>query len=176
MGKSKKGRTTQKSLEKAAKDLNIEPPKSRESFGVRMLAYAMIVGGLSIIGSVFVSIFEPQHSFNTYTGTILRIGVGSFILLTAYGILKRRQWSLWGFGVLVAFSIFTNPTLALFLGGAFVFLLYHRRHFVKGAFFLLGVLLFISFFRSIPLFALIMFSLFMLTYDRRGVRGMKKFL
>lgn len=125
---AKKRRKRKEGIEDVVEDLNIEPPGSAESYAVRLIAYTLVLGGVSVVGSVFTGIFEVP-TYGILSGTLARIAFGCAIVLIAYGILKRRRWALLGFAGLVVLSAFFNPVLALFLAAALVFLLSHRKHF-----------------------------------------------
>lgn len=122
----KRARIKTKDLERAAESVDIRPPRSREPFGIRLLAFAMVLGGLSVIGSVFASVLDPAMRYGS-VATVSRLAAGLFMVIVAYGILTDRGWAIWAMGLLVFISAFTNPVITILLAAGFVFLLLHRR-------------------------------------------------
>lgn len=119
-------------ISEVAEDLQISLPHVNLPWPVKLIALFTLVGGLSITASAFADIFSPvKVNFVFY---LLRIFTGLAFIFITYGIIKRRRWSLWLYGLLVVVGFFSNPFLALFPAFIVVYLYTQRRYFVPSVF------------------------------------------
>ena len=102
---------TEKEVKEVSETLNISLPFGSIPLPMKIIAFLTSVGGLSMVASVFSDIVRPQtlpfgfHILRVVTGTLM-IGVG-------YGIIKRREWSMWLYGSISVISFFINPALSI---------------------------------------------------------------
>ncbi|MBP6857828.1 MAG: hypothetical protein KBC11_01395 [Candidatus Pacebacteria bacterium] len=89
-----------------------------------------IVGGLSILGSVFTDFSVPKgggftlHTYRLITGVVF-LGV-------AYGMYTHQRWSLWLYGIIVFIGFFLNFTLAIAPALLVIYLYTQRKMFTPG--------------------------------------------
>ena len=121
----------EKKLEEVASELEVKLPKGTLPFTLKIITLIMIVGGLSILGSVFTDFVVPKSG-----GLILhfyRLLTGVAFLVVAYGIYDRQRWSLWLYGIIVFIGLTINFTLAL-VPAILVIYLYTKRKIFKACF------------------------------------------
>ena len=119
-------------VEKVAKELNIELPKTNLPWLVKVISILTLVGGLSVAGGAFADIFNPAEvSFIFY---ILRLLAGVAFIAVSYGLIKQKRWGIWIYGLAVILGIFINPTLAI-LPIIIVAYLYTQRNYFEPSVF-----------------------------------------
>jgi ABC-type transport system involved in multi-copper enzyme maturation permease subunit len=118
-------------LEEAAGELEVKLPKGTLPFALKIITLILLVGGLSILGSVFTDFVIPKNG-----GLILhfyRLLTGVAFLAVAYGIYQRQRWSIWLYGIIVFIGLTINFTLAL-APALLVIYLYSKRQIFKPCF------------------------------------------
>ena len=129
--------------EKVAQELQINLPGSGLSLPIRFIALFTLIGGMSIIGSMFADIIDPSKTdIWKYLG---RSVVGLFAIAVAYGIITAQRWSIWLYGLIVFIGLLINPAVALLPAVAVGYLIYRRDAFIpsrldRGVEFLLTLL------------------------------------
>ena len=111
-------------LEEIAEELQLIIPKSHKSMGVRVVALLSLVGGVGILSAAITDIFSYKVSF------IIRLASGAtgFIFLAiAYGLIKKRRWAIWLWGLVSLVAAFSNPASAIILVAIFVYLWIKRE-------------------------------------------------
>ncbi|MCF7864957.1 MAG: hypothetical protein K9M11_00425 [Candidatus Pacebacteria bacterium] len=117
--------TTEKLIENIAEELEVKLPKELLPLPIRIGTLIMIIGGLSILGSVFTDFALPSSSgFGLH---LYRMITGVAFLAVAYGLHSRRRWSVWLYGFIVAIGLFINPTLTLIPSLLIVYLYTQRK-------------------------------------------------
>src|SRR5690606_16618272 len=96
--------------EKISEELNVNLPGQYLPLPIRLIAYFTLIGGLSIVGSLFSDIVRPQGENPIFY--VMRIAVGVLAILIAYGILEKKRWAIWLYGVLALVALNFNPFLA----------------------------------------------------------------
>lgn len=121
----------EKKIEEIAVELEVKLPKGKIPLVFRIITLILLVGGLSILGSVFTDFSVPKNG-----GAILhfyRLITGLVFLIVAYGIDIRKRWSLWLYGTIVFIGLFLNLKFAI-IPALLVFYLYTKRKmFERGA-------------------------------------------
>lgn len=118
-------------LEKVAEDLEVKLPKGTLPFAIRIITLIMIIGGLSILGSVFTDFSVPRNG-----GVIInfyRFITGVLFLVVAYGLEVRQRWSLWLYAIVVFIGLILNFSIAL-IPALLVIYLYTKRALFKPCF------------------------------------------
>lgn len=119
-------------VEEAAEELEIHLPHSNLPLPIKVIALFTLIGGLSILGSIFVDIFTPGGvGFFLY---IWRIVTGAIAVFIAYGLVHKERWAVWLYGILVVVALFLNFFAAL-LPAAIVAYLYRERQLFRPSFF-----------------------------------------
>ena len=119
-------RKNESEIEKAAEELHVELPAGNLPLPLKVIALFTLIGGLSIIGSIFSDVVRPgQLSVFAY---LLRLGVGVLAVAIAYGIVRRHRWALWLYGLIVAVGLFINPVVASLPLAIAVYLYLHRKY------------------------------------------------
>jgi hypothetical protein len=118
-------------VEEVAKDLQINLPSKDLPIVLKLIAYFTLIGGLSIIGSLFSDIVRPTESSNTY---FLRIAVGILSIVIGWAILERRRLALWLYGLIVFTGFFTNPIITILPLAVLVYLYIQRAEFTPSIF------------------------------------------
>lgn len=112
------------------KEFRINLPGQNLPTPVRIIAFFTLIGGLSIAGSLFADIVRPSgEHFGFFT---LRIFAGAIAILTAYGIIEHKRWSIWLYGLFTLFALFSNPLLAIIPFGVVIYLYTQRSYFEKS--------------------------------------------
>ncbi len=93
---------------------------------MRFIAFFTLIGGFSIIGSLFVDIVRPMGE--DLSSFILRITAGIIAIATAYGIIEHRRWSIWLYGMFALLAILTNPLLSIIPLAVVVYLCVQRKY------------------------------------------------
>lgn len=114
--------------DRISKEFKVNLPGQNLPTPMRIIAFFTLIGGLSIIGSLFVDIVHPS-----------RVDVSLFILRTlaavisitiAYGIIEHRRWAIWLYALFTIFALVSNPFLAL-IPFAVVIYLYKQREYLN---------------------------------------------
>ncbi len=121
--------TEEKKVEEISKTLNISIPENNLPLPIRIISLLSALGGLSIVASILADIVSPQEMLLPFY--ILRLITGLLMLSIGYGMMKKREWSLWLYGGVSVVSFAINPVVALLPIGITIYL-YHRRSFFSG--------------------------------------------
>ena len=98
--------------EEIAEELEVNLPGIGLSIPLRVIALFTLIGGLSIVGSMFADIVNPDKTnVFAYLG---RLFVGLMALTVSYGILHLKRWSLWLYGFIALIGLAINPAVAIF--------------------------------------------------------------
>lgn len=117
-------------VEAIAKDLKVNLPNVNLPLLVKLVSLFTLVGGLSILGSAFVDIFNPARiKFITY---FLRLLAGLSFIFISYGLVKRQRLAIWLYAALVLISLFVNPVFATLPGLIVIYLFFQRRFFTPS--------------------------------------------
>ncbi|MDP3954359.1 MAG: hypothetical protein Q8Q06_02995 [bacterium] len=119
----------EKAVEKIAEEMNVLLPKNGETIGVRIIALLSLVGGLGILGAIITDIFGGEVSFGIRFARMLS---GVSFLVIAYGMIKRRRWAIWFWGLITLVAAFTNPSAAIILVAIFIYLWIRRQELFEG--------------------------------------------
>lgn len=117
----------EKFADKLTEDLAVNLPGKGLPLIVRIIAFFTLIGGLSIIGSLFADIVRP-HGEDIYIYA-LRTIVGVVAVVIAYGLIEHERWAIWLYGLVTLLSLFTNPFLAFIPGVVVVYLYTQRSYF-----------------------------------------------
>ena len=109
-----------------AHELHVEVPEGRLPLSLKLVCLFTLIGGLSIIGSLFVDIIRPSGTINA-TLYIMRLTVGITAIGAAYGIIHKERWTMWFYGALTVLGLFLNPITAV-IPAIVLILLYRVRH------------------------------------------------
>jgi len=131
MEESQKEKIEEDAVEKVAEELKIQLPKTNLPTILKLIALFTLIGGLSIVGSVFADIVSPRTGFGLY---ILRIFIGIAAIAVAYGIIERKRWAVWFYGFIVLLGLILNPAFALLPLAITVYLYFKRRLFEPSIF------------------------------------------
>src|SRR5258708_27682209 len=102
---------TRKSVHKIAKKLEVTLPGGNLPLEIKLIALFTVTGGLSIMGGIFGDIVRPKEvHLPTY---LIRIVVGILMIAISYGLVTRKKWSLWLYGLIVIIGLFINFVAAL---------------------------------------------------------------
>lgn len=112
-------------VEKIAHDLHADLPEGRLPVLVKIIALLLSIGGLSISASVFTDFVSPREA--TIFTQIGRLIVGLVMITVAYGIFRRKRWSLWLYGLVIFIGLFVNFRLILIPLATFIYLYVHRK-------------------------------------------------
>lgn len=118
--------TVNQQLSRLAQTLRIALPGTRLPLITRLIVVFTLIGGLSIVGSLFVDIGRPSASISSRY-YLLRLVIGVIAIASAYGIIKRRQWALWLYAVITLIGFILNPITALVPGLALIYLTSQSR-------------------------------------------------
>lgn len=118
--------SVEEGMREIAQDLQINLPKSQLQWPIRLIALFTLIGGLSIAGSSFADVFNPAEvGFLFY---LLRLIASFLFIVIAYGLIKRKRWAIWLYGLLVLIGLFVNFAFSVF-PALIVFYLYTQRRF-----------------------------------------------
>jgi len=113
--------------DRISKEFKVNLPGENLPTPVRLIAFFTLIGGLSIIGSLFVDIIHPAKVDVSFF--ILRTFAGVISIIIAYGIIEHKRWSIWLYALFTIFAVFSNPFLAIIPLGVVVYL-YTQREFL----------------------------------------------
>jgi|SRR3989344_1515026 len=99
--------TQGKKVEKIVKSLHVLMPEGDFPTLLKLIYVFTLIGGSSVIGSLFVDIAIPgsQDSISFY---ILRLIIGCLAVATAYMIARNERWAMWFYGVIAVTGLFVN--------------------------------------------------------------------
>lgn len=112
--------------DKISQEFKITLPGQNLPTPVRVIAFFTLIGGFSIIGSLFVDIVRPLEEGLSFF--ILRTIAGLTAISIAYGIIEHKRWSIWLYGAFTLFAIFSNLILSI-IPLSVVIYLYIKRDF-----------------------------------------------
>jgi len=113
--------------EKIADELKVTLPASGSPLPLRLIALFTLIGGLSIIGSLFADIVRPPS--NTPHFYFLRIIVGLLAIFISYEIIEKSRLAIWLYGVIVIVGLFINPIVSVLPGLVLVYFIFQRHQF-----------------------------------------------
>lgn len=96
----------------------------------RFIAFFTLIGGFSIIGSLFVDIVRPNDEDISFF--LLRVIAGVVAIATSYGIIEHKRWSIWLYGGFTLLALASNPFLSLIPLGVVVYLFLKREYFAPS--------------------------------------------
>lgn len=121
---SEKEQRLEDRTEEIAEEMQINIPGAGISLPIRLIALFTLLGGLSIVGSMFADIVDPDKTrLSTY---LVRLVVGLMMLFVSYGLLHFKRWSIWLYGIIALIGLTINPAVSVF-PIAVVIYLYHKR-------------------------------------------------
>ncbi|HEY0980236.1 MAG TPA: hypothetical protein VGE18_02385 [Candidatus Paceibacterota bacterium] len=109
-----------------AHELHVEVPEGALPLSLKLVCVFTLIGGLSIIGSLFVDIIRPSNTISAGL-YIMRLAVGVTAVGAAYGIIRKERWTMWFYGVLMMMGLFLNPVTAV-IPALVLVSLYRTRH------------------------------------------------
>ncbi|MEW6617032.1 MAG: hypothetical protein AB1333_01275 [Patescibacteria group bacterium] len=119
-------------VEELAEELNINLPSVGLPPSIKLIALFTLIGGLSIVGSLFADVVRPNaEGFGFY---ILRFIVGFLSLGTVHGMARKKRWALWFYGFIVIIGIFINPIISILPLGILIYLYKNRSLFEPSVF------------------------------------------
>ena len=113
--------------EKIADELKVTLPASGSPLPLRLIALFTLIGGLSIIGSLFADIVRPPS--NTPHFYFVRIIVGLLAVFISYEIIEKSKLAIWLYGLIVVVGLFINPIVSILPGLVLVYLIFQRHQF-----------------------------------------------
>lgn len=123
---------TEAAIDKAIKEMGVGLPVTNEPLIFKLIALATLAGGLSIVGSTFVDIVRPDSISGFFY--ILRLAIGVLAIAVAYGIVQKKRWALWLYGLIVLVSLIANPGLAIIPAAILAYLSFHKNRFAPCIF------------------------------------------
>ncbi len=103
-----------------AGQLKVTLPGGNLPIEVKLIALFTVTGGLSIMGGIFGDVIRPTGiHLPTY---LTRLFVGVAMIAISYGIVTRKKWSLWLYGLIIAVGLYVNFVAALIPLAALVYL------------------------------------------------------
>ena len=125
---SKENQLDQKA-EQVAKEFNVNLPLGNAPLIIKIIALFTLLGGLSVMGSIFGDLVRPGH--NNLGLYLLRIITGVLAIVVSYGILHQKKWSIWLYGLIVVIGFLNNPLFAI-LPAIIVVYLYLKKDYFKS--------------------------------------------
>ena len=125
-----KENTFEKSAEKIAGELKITLPAQGSPLLLRLVALFTLVGGLSILGSLFADIVRPPTSAQHFY--LIRIVTGIIAMIISYEIIQKSKLAIWLYGVVVLTGLFINPIVSIFPLAVLIYLFSQRRLFKQS--------------------------------------------
>jgi hypothetical protein len=119
-------------VQEVADELQVNLPKVNIPITLKLIALFTLIGGLSIIGSLFSDIIRPIDG--GYAFYFLRIIFGVISIVIAWAILERRRLAIWLYGIIAFIGFFTNPVIAI-LPVIVAFYLYLKRDYFTPSIF-----------------------------------------
>ncbi len=96
----------------------------------RFIAFFTLIGGFSIIGSLFVDIVRPTDEDISFF--FIRVVAGVVAIATSYGIIEHKRWSIWLYGGFTLLALASNPLLSLIPLGVVIYLIFKREYFTPS--------------------------------------------
>ncbi len=112
--------------DRISKEFKVNLPGQNLPTPMRLIAFFTLIGGLSIIGSLFVDIIHPARVDISFF--ILRTLAGVISITIAYGIIEHKRWSIWLYSLFTVFALFSNPFLAVIPFTVVIYLYVQRKH------------------------------------------------
>lgn len=123
--------TGKQKVEKVTKTLNISLPFGSMPMPIRIITLLTTVGGLGIMGGVFADIVTPQEILLHFY--LLRVITGAGMLVVSYGLVKKKEWSLWVYAGFSILGLLVNPVVAIIPTIITAYLYTHRDFFTSGS-------------------------------------------
>src|SRR5258706_16209091 len=96
---------------KIAKQLEVALPGGNLPIEIKLIALFTLTGGLSIMGGIFGDVIRPTGThLPTY---LIRLVVGISMIVISYGIVTRKKWSLFLYGLIIIVGLYVNFIAAL---------------------------------------------------------------
>ena len=113
--------------EEIAQEMQVNLPGEGLLMPLRVIALFTLIGGFSIIGSMFTDIISPEKTnVFAYLG---RLFVGLVMVVVSYGILHLRRWSIWLYGFIAFVGLAINPAVAILPVIVVIYLYRERKQF-----------------------------------------------
>lgn len=116
-----------------AETLNINIPVRGLPQPLRLVAAFTLIGGLSIIGGLFVDIGRPEASVSI-DFYILRLIIGIIAVTAAYSMIKKNNLAIWIYGFITPTAYYLNPITALIPCLVFIYLFSQKEIFGPSSF------------------------------------------
>ena len=117
---------TEEKIEEAAEDLELKLPEGLP-VPLKIIVLVVMIGGLSVLASTFSGVFSfADIGFDIY---LIRLLAGVMLVVSAYGMVKRKMWSLWVFAVFTVIALFFNPLFTILPSLILGYLIYIRKIF-----------------------------------------------
>ena len=126
---NKKVEDTEKKISEVAETLQVDIPNVRIPGTLKIVALFTLIGGLSIIGSLFVDIVRPSSISGLFY--LLQIAVGVIAITAAYSIVKKSYMAFWLYALITALALYLNPVTAIVPGFVAIYLYKNRKLFKK---------------------------------------------
>jgi len=121
-------KSVKKTIEGAAKELNVNLPDPDAPLAIRLVALLTLVGGLSAVGSTFAEMFNREPT--DLVSYSLRIFAGGLFIIISYGLFRRERWPMWTLLILVGVAFFLNYISAV-VPALLLILLFFEREYLK---------------------------------------------
>ena len=116
--------------DKINREFKVNLPGQNLPTPARFIAFFTLIGGFSIIGSLFVDIVRPTDE--DFSFFLLRVIAGVVAIATAYGIIEHKRWSIWLYGGFTLLALASNPFLSLIPLGVVIYLFTKRAYFTPS--------------------------------------------
>ncbi|MEO6078083.1 MAG: hypothetical protein ABIP54_04815 [Candidatus Andersenbacteria bacterium] len=120
--------TAEQQVNNIAKTLMVNLPGAQLPLPMRIIALFTLVGGFSIMGSLFVDIASPGNTQFYF----IRFVVGVLAIASSYFILSKQRLALWLYACIVIIGLFTNPITVLIPAIALIYLYTKRLQFAPS--------------------------------------------
>ena len=120
------------SIEKVAREINVNLPLTNLPLPLKIITLLITIGGLSITASALTDVFNPNDIGLAFY--LLRAIAGVTMLAIAYGLIKRRRWSIWIYGIIVVIGVFINPGVSILPLLILIYLYTKRAMFAESIF------------------------------------------
>lgn len=116
--------------DKINQEFKVNLPGQNLPTPARFIAFFTLIGGFSIIGSLFVDIVRPTSEDLSFF--LIRVIAGVVAIATSYGIIEHKRWSIWLYGGFTLLALFSNPFLSLIPLGVVIYLFIKREYFTPS--------------------------------------------
>lgn len=116
--------------DKINQEFKVNLPGQNLPTPARFIAFFTLIGGFSIIGSLFVDIVRPTDEDISFF--FLRVIAGVVAIATSYGIIEHKRWSIWLYGGFTLLALSSNPLLSLIPLGVVIYLFIKREYFTPS--------------------------------------------